>query len=67
LKLKTPSGLSDLEDEPAYLRRKIQLEDTPHSADSNISRFTLFEEEGHDGKPRAQLREDNSFLHKNVD
>jgi cell division protein FtsZ len=67
LKLKTPSGLSALEDEPAYLRRKIQLEDTPHSADSNISRFTLFEEEGHDGKPRAQLREDNSFLHKNVD
>jgi cell division protein FtsZ len=67
LKLKTPSGLSALEDEPAYLRRKIQLEDTPHSADSTISRFTLFEEEGSDGKPRAQLREDNSFLHKNVD
>lgn len=67
LKLKTPSGLSALEDEPAYLRRKIQLEDPPRSADSTVSRFTLFEEEGHDGKPRAQLREDNSFLHKNVD
>ncbi len=67
LKLKTSSGLSALEDEPAYLRRKVQLDDTPHSADSTISRFTLFEEEGPDGKPRAQLRDDNSFLHKNVD
>lgn len=66
-RLRTPSGLSNLEEEPAYVRRNINLEDTPHSASSNISKFTLFSEEDQDGKQRAQLREDNSFLHKDVD
>ena len=63
LKMKTPSGINDLEKEPAYKRRKINLDETPHSSDNNISRFTLSEDE--EGKPK--LNDDNSFLHDNVD
>jgi cell division protein FtsZ len=39
IKLKTPNGLSELENEPAYARKKITFESAPHSADSNISRY----------------------------
>jgi len=63
LKLRTPFGLSELESEPAYIRRQIKLEDTPHSSENNVSRFTLSDEEG---KGNA-IKGNNSFLHDNVD
>lgn len=63
MKMKTPSGINDLEKEPAYKRRKINLDDVPHSSENPISRFTLSDDE--EGKPR--LNDDNSFLHDNVD
>lgn len=65
-KLKTPSGLSDLENEPAYMRRNVQLEDTPHSSESSVSKYTLGEE-GEEGEKRTGLKDNNSFLHDNVD
>ncbi len=67
MKLKTPSGLVDLENEPAFRRRNIRLDDTPHSSDSSVSKFALGEEEDEAGNKRAQLRDDNSFLHGQVD
>lgn len=63
LKMKSPGGISDLENEPAYKRRNIDLEDTPHSSESNVSRFTLSEDEDN----KTSLKENNSFLHDNVD
>jgi cell division protein FtsZ len=63
LRMKTPSGINDLENEPAYKRRKINLDETPHSSENPISRFTLSNDD--EGKPR--LNDDNSFLHDNVD
>ena len=63
MKMKTPSGINDLEKEPAYKRRKIDLDSIPHSSENPISRFTLSEDE--EGKPK--LNDDNSFLHDNVD
>ncbi len=63
MKMKTPSGISDLENEPAYKRRKINLGEIPHSSENPISRFTLSDDE--EGKPK--LNDDNSFLHDNVD
>ena len=66
VKLRTPFGLSELENEPAYIRRKINLEDTPHSSDSKISRFTLSGENNEDGT-KGTLKSNNSFLHDNVD
>jgi len=67
LKLRTPSGISDLESEPAYKRRQVNLDDVPHSSESQVSRFTLSEEEGEDGEKKAGIKPNNSFLHDNVD
>ncbi len=63
LKLRTPFGLTELESEPAYIRRQIKLEDTPHSSENNVSRFTLSDEEGKGNS----IKGNNSFLHDNVD
>lgn len=63
LKLKTPNGLAELEKEPAYKRRNVNLESTPHSSESQVSRFTL--SEGEDKK--VEIKPNNSFLHDNVD
>ncbi len=63
LRLRTPSGLSDLEKEPAYKRRKLKLADVPHSAESQMSRYTLTDTdiEG------IELKKNNPYLDKNVD
>jgi len=63
-KLKTVSGLSEMESEPAYKRRQIRLEDTPHSSESSVSRFTLGDASDEN---RSGLSDNNSFLHDNVD
>lgn len=62
-KMKTPSGINDLENEPAYLRRKVKLNSVNHSSETNVSRFTL----GDDGENNPEIRSNNSFLHDNVD
>ncbi|MCD4724806.1 MAG: cell division protein FtsZ [Bacteroidales bacterium] len=63
IKLKSPGGLSDLESEPAYLRKNIPLSDTKPSEESTISKYTL--SEGDDDN--ASLKSDNTYLHDNVD
>ncbi len=67
MKLRSPSGMSDLENEPAFKRRQINLDDVPHSSESTSSRYTLGEEEGEDGEKKTKLRPNNPFLHDNVD
>ena len=62
MKLRTPSGIHDLETEPAYLRKKQALDAAPHSSESQVSRYTLGEENG-----EPQIKANNSFLHDNVD
>lgn len=64
-KMKSPSGIKDLEDEPAYMRRNIDLDDVPHSSESNVSRYTLTDDEENENK--AKLKDNNSYLHDNVD
>ncbi len=63
LKLKSPSSISDLEDEPAYIRKKVRLDNVEHSSENKASRFTL----GDDGENNPEIRPNNSFLHDNVD
>lgn len=63
MKLKTPQGLNEMEHEPAYKRRNIQLENVPHSSESQVSRFTLTETDD----KKVEIRPNNSFLHDNVD
>ena len=66
-RLKTPEGLDQLEKEPAFKRRKIQLDNVPHGKDSEVSRYTVTEERDENGGTRTGLRPNNSFLHDNVD
>ena len=61
-KLKNAEGISDFENEPAYVRRNISLNQSIPSSEESVSRFGLSEEE--DGK--SGLRS-NNFLHDNVD
>lgn len=63
LKMRSPGGINDLEKEPAYKRRNITLDETPHSSESNVSRYTLSE----DSDNKTSLKQNNSFLHDNVD
>jgi len=66
-KLKSSEGITDLEKEPAYKRKKIELNDVPHSSEENMSKFTLSEGTDNDGQTKIELKENNSFLHDNVD
>jgi len=60
-KLKKADGLAELEKEPAFLRRNIQLDNSKPSIESSNSRF------GVSGNGENNLRSNNSFLHDNVD
>jgi cell division protein FtsZ len=66
-KLKNPNALNEYEKEPAYLRRKINLTETPHSSESEVSRYNLVEDEDENGNKRTEIKPNNSFLHDNVD
>jgi cell division protein FtsZ len=62
MKLRTPSGLTDLESQPAYKRREVKLDDTPHSSESSVSKYSL----GNDSDDNPVIKP-NNFLHDNVD
>jgi cell division protein FtsZ len=66
-KLKSPSGLSEMESEPAYMRRKVALESTASSSESQVSRYTLNEKDDENGEKKTELRSNNPFLHDNAD
>ncbi len=61
--LRTPSGLTNLEDIPAYKRNNIELQDTPHSSEDNLSTYNLSSSD----ENNIKLDGENSFLHDNVD
>ena len=64
MKLNNPNSLNELEAEPAFKRRNIQLSNTPYSSESDYSRYSLTES---DDKRGGEIRKNNSFLHGNVD
>jgi cell division protein FtsZ len=61
-KLKKPDGLLEFENEPAFVRRNIQLQQQEPSTQDAISRFGI----GKDASGNSTLRQ-NNFLHDNVD
>lgn len=62
VKLNNPQTVNELENEPAYLRRKVNLDDVPHSKEeTNLSRLSITD----DVEP--EIRNDNSFLHDRPD
>lgn len=60
-----PDSLKDLEDVPAYLRKKVQLEDNEKKNDERLKLSRLSFEDVDD--KRFRLSDNNSFLHDNVD
>jgi cell division protein FtsZ len=60
-KLNNPKVISDLENQPAYLRRNVTLEDVPASGDNNLSRYSV------NPSNTVEISEGNSFLHDAVD
>lgn len=67
MKLRSSHGMSDLENEPAFRRKHINLEDVPHSSQSSASRFSINEEENMDGEKRNRLSGGNKFFTDSVD
>ena len=61
-KLKKAEGIVEFENEPAFVRRNISIQQTTPSTEERFSRFGLSQDE--DG--RVGLRT-NNFLHDNVD
>ncbi|RLJ67424.1 cell division protein FtsZ [Lacinutrix venerupis] len=58
------SKIDDIEKIPAYKRQGLNLDDTQHSSsENNVSKTTLSIDDNDD----IQLRNNNSFLHDNVD
>jgi cell division protein FtsZ len=58
------NNIDKLENEPAYVRKKIKLDTTkPSEESSKISRYSLSEDEDNNSK----LREDNAYLQPKVD
>ncbi len=57
------SNIEDLENQPAYMRKNIKLDDTKPSEEKKISKFSLDDLE--DGGVR--LSDNNRYLHENVD
>ena len=66
LKFRNPQNLQELENEPAYLRRNVELEKMQHSSESNVSPYTL-NNININGDIRPEIRKNNPFLHDTVD
>jgi cell division protein FtsZ len=63
LKLKSAGGLAEMEREPAYIRKKMELKDPPPNTGQQTSRYTLSSDE----ENNTDIRSNNSYLHDNVD
>jgi len=58
--LNNPKNIVDLENEPAYMRRRVHLDDIQHSSEVDMSNWSITEGEEPEFK-------DNKYLHDNVD
>ncbi|MFP4447863.1 MAG: cell division protein FtsZ [Bacteroidota bacterium] len=61
--LKNIRNIEALENEPAYKRKKIKIDQPKYSKTSKVSRYTLSDDE----EEKTNLKENNSYLHDNVD
>ncbi len=57
--------IEELENIPAYVRKKIPIDQQKHSEDQEVSRYRLSDEGN--GEEGPKLKSDNSYLHDNVD
>ncbi len=62
--IRNPQMVDEMYNVPAYIRKAINLEKVPHSSENNLSRVSLVEEKE---EKKHELKQNNSFLHDNVD
>jgi cell division protein FtsZ len=62
--IRNPQTVDEMHHVPAYLRKSVPLDQLPHSSENNLSRTSLIEEKE---EFKHELRQNNSFLHDNVD
>jgi cell division protein FtsZ len=62
-KIKNNQSVRDMEDEPAFVRKNVEFKTVQGANESTLSKFKLTD--NYKGQP--ELRENNSFLHDNVD
>ena len=67
MRMKSPNGLNELENEPAFMRRKVTLDEGTHSSENTVSRTISREVTDENGNTRIELRTNNPYLHDNVD
>jgi cell division protein FtsZ len=58
------SNIEDLENQPAYVRKNIQLDNSKISVENKVSKFSL---ENDDEAGGVRLSDNNRYLHENVD
>jgi cell division protein FtsZ len=64
MKLNSESTIEAMENEPAYMRRNVDIKQSAPSSESRISKYSLYD----DGEVKSpEIRNSNSFLHDNVD
>jgi len=61
MKLNNPAAITEMEKEPAFLRRGSNMKDVPHSSDSELSPYYI--ESNDDPEKLPELKKNNSFLH----
>lgn len=62
MSMKLNGNLDEIEKVPAYMRRNVELEETPDAREINVSKYNIV-----DGENGPELKKNNSFLHDNVD
>jgi cell division protein FtsZ len=60
-KIDNPEMISELENQPAYLRKGIKLDEVEHSNEQKISNWYVTDED------EPELKDGNSFLHTHLD
>ncbi len=58
--LSNPKNIVDMENQPAYMRRRVHLDDVQHSSEVDMSNWSITDGE------EPELK-DNKYLHDNVD
>ncbi len=59
----TNDSIEELENQPAYVRRNFELNDSEPSKEKKISKYSLINE----NDKNVKLKDNNSYLHENVD
>lgn len=64
---KIKDNIDEIENEPAYKRKNLKIDQPVHSKDSKDSKVSKYSLEDDNDEDGARLKSNNSYLHDNVD